>query len=211
MTQLNQTRLRELFDYNQLTGEFVFRERAAHEFATPRAAAIFKTKCLGKTAGWRHAAGYVAIKIDAGTYLAHRLAWLWVTGDWPTEEIDHINGNRADNRLTNLRAVSKLENSHNQSLRVTNKSGATGVFFETRRQRWLATILNQGKATHLGYFQTFDEACAARKGAEKVLKFARGHGKARVDARYYKPKRLRLSGPPPDIKPVIDEPQNGAD
>lgn len=212
MIQLTQTRLQSLFDYDPKTGDFTFLPRGDEEFATPRAAAIFRTKCLGKVAGWRHAAGYVAISVDGRTYLAHRLAWLWTTGTWPDDEIDHQNGDRADNRIANLRAVSKVENSHNQSLRVTNKSGATGVFFEARRNSWLATILNLGRSIHLGYFKTFEEACAARKGAERALRFDKGHGKARVDSRYYKPRgRLRPSDAPPHIKPAVDEPEHSAD
>lgn len=206
---VTQQRLIQLFSYSPETGEFTFLSRPDDAFATPRAAAIFKTKCLGKVAGWAHASGYVSIKVDEGSYLAHRLAWLYMTGNMPPHEVDHINGNRSDNRFVNLRAVTKLENSHNQSLRVTNKSGATGVFWEVRRNMWLATILNAGKSTHLGYFKTFEEACAARKGAERALKFDKGHGKPPVDPRYYKPRRsLGPSRISPDIEPGGNKPEN---
>jgi hypothetical protein len=195
---ITRDRLNHLLTYDPETGNFTFLPRADCEFATPRAAAIFRAKCEGKVAGWRHSAGYISIKIDGAEYLAHRLAWLWHTGQLPDDEIDHINGNRADNRLANLREVTKLENSHNQSLRVTNTSGTNGVF--PSRGRWRAEIVTEGKSVYLGEFRTQAEGVAARRGAEKILGFHRGHGKARTGD-YYKP---RHSVPLPKIEAVGD-------
>jgi len=184
---LNLERLQTLFTYDATTGVFTFKPRALSEFATLKASRTFATKCEGKTAGWRHSAGYVSIKIDGAEYLAHRLAWLYAHGEWPEHEVDHINGDRADNRLANLRAVDKQTNSQNQSLRVTNTSGVMGVHQDRRRGGWKAEICFKGKNIYLGNFPSLDCAAAARHGAQRALGFSAGHGKPRT-ADYYKPR-----------------------
>lgn len=187
-----QDRVRQLFDYDEGTGVLTFRARPVSEFATPRAAATFAGKCEGKPAGWRHVAGYVAMRVDGKDMLAHRVAWLWCHGVLPDDEIDHINGDRSDNRLGNLRLATKVENSHNQSLRVTNKSGVNGVFKDSRRGGWRVEIVCLGRSRYLGAYKTIEEAAAARRGAEKALGFHRGHGKDRVGD-YYKPRGAKTS------------------
>lgn len=191
---ITQDRLKQLFDYDAGTGEFRFLPRARSEFATDRAFSIFKTKCQGKVAGWGHVAGYISIRIDGRDYLAHRLAWLWMTGALPENEVDHVNGNRSDNRFSNLRSVSKLENSHNQSIRITNKSGHNGVFWDGRRRAWRVDLMNEGRSIYLGQFKTIEEATAARKAGERALGFNRGHGKPR-QGEYYKRRRRSVSLP----------------
>ena len=183
---MTQSRLKELFAYDPQTGVLTFLPRPLEDFATPRAAAIFKSKCEGKPAGWKHVAGYVSVKIGEGSYLAHRLAWLWMTGAFPDAEVDHINGVRSDNRWANLRAATKQENSHNQSLRLTNKTGVNGVGIG-RRGNFRAEVTIDGKARYLGEFKTLAEAVAARKAADRVLGFHKGHGKART-GEYYRPR-----------------------
>lgn len=87
-------RLRELLDYNEKTGKFY----------------AGSGRNFGKEVGGFHGKGYLKIALDGVTYLAHRLAWLYVTGDWPFDVIDHINGDKKDNRIANLRAVTASEN-----------------------------------------------------------------------------------------------------
>jgi len=201
MKQITQARLRALFNYDPGTGQFTFLPRSDEEFATPRAAAIFKGKNLGKVAGWRHALGYSVINVDGKPALAHRMAWLWVTGELPAEEIDHINGDRGDNRFANLRSVTKVENCHNQSLHHTNTSGVAGVMWDKRRSVWRAEIKSNDRMIYLGQFKTIEEAAAARKGAMKVLGWHRGHGKERVADYRYTPARPRsASRTPPNIQ-----------
>jgi len=91
-------------------------------------------------------------------YLAHRLAWLYATGDWPVGEIDHINQDRRDNRLANLRPVERIHNSWNRGIQRNNKSGHLGVFWCSQKSKWQATIMERRKTRHLGYFSDAAEA-----------------------------------------------------
>lgn len=164
--------LRKLFRYEPLTGVLYWLPR------------------LDAHPGWNTKyAGREAFSVDASTgyrsgsacgfnLLAHRVAWAMQTGEWPSGEIDHINGNRSDNRWANLRAVPKAENAKNQRLRATNASGAMGVMWIAERGKWRARIMVGGRNQSLGCFDTFNEACEARKAAEARLGFHENHGKA---------------------------------
>jgi len=121
------------------------------------------------------------IKINGKIYLASRLAWLYMTGEFPTfptNEIDHINHNPMDNSWTNLRAVNKKMNARNRSLNTNNKSGITGVFWNKNDRRWIAQIRAHGKAIYLGSFHKKDDAAKARKLVEKEYGFHQNHGKS---------------------------------
>lgn len=124
-------------------------------------------------AGVARSDGYVVVGYLARTYLAHRLAWFYVHGAWPKDLIDHINGDRGDNRLCNLREVRPFENSQNRALKSTNTTGMTGVYQQGRRWFARATVNN---VTHtVGYFKTKEEAAAARESlaAQHIGEFAR--------------------------------------
>lgn len=113
--------------------------------------------------------GYVAIKALGRLWRAHRLAWLFMTGELPPkgQEIDHINGNRADNRWANLRCVAKAQNMWNAKRPVTNVSGVKGVSWVAERGQWLARITVNGRKIHLGQFDDKERAIAARKQGER--------------------------------------------
>lgn len=135
-------RLRELLNYNPQTGIFSW--------------AITRRGCKkGSAAGCKMKHGYIAIRLDDVLYTAHRLAWLYVNGEWPNEQIDHINRARADNRIANLRAVTNAENAQNQKPRV-NKSGFTGVRKENNK--WLAEIKVAYKPIRIGLYATPEAA-----------------------------------------------------
>jgi hypothetical protein len=102
--------------------------------------------------------GYIRVKICGKLQLAHRLAWLYVTGEMPILFIDHINRVRHDNRIDNLRAVNAIENSQNVSISKKNTSGFTGVSFQKEKKKWRATIGTCGRWIFLGYFNTPEEA-----------------------------------------------------
>lgn len=124
----------------------------------------------GDIAGGR-TQGYVQICRKGKCVRAHRLAYLFVNGEWPPEgmDIDHINGNREDNRWVNLRLATRSQNNNNGGIRADNKSGHRGVSFATREQKWDARIKVNGKLYLLGKFKDKEDAIAARKKAEKDL------------------------------------------
>lgn len=112
--------------------------------------------------------GYVAIKTMGRLWRAHRLAWLFMTGSLPPKgmEIDHINGDRADNRWCNLRQVSKAQNMWNAKRPSANVSGVKGVSWVAERNQWLARITVNGRKIHLGQFDDKQQAIAARLAGE---------------------------------------------
>lgn len=103
--------------------------------------------------------GYIAIMLDQQKYQAHRLAWAFMTGISPAKQIDHINGDRLDNRWTNLREATSGENHYNAGLSKRNRSGFKGVGLH--RGLWRAKLNHNGKCIHVGYFKTAEEAHAA--------------------------------------------------
>jgi HNH endonuclease/AP2 domain len=128
-------------------------------------------------AGSPNESGYVSFMIDGRRYLAHRLARFWLRGEWtpPHLEIDHINGNKADNRLCNLRHCKPSQNRMNRGVPAHNTSGKKGVSFRKERGKWRAEIHISGKKRHLGYFETAELAHAAyyKAATEHYGKFAR--------------------------------------
>ena len=135
---LTQERLKHLLDYDPETGVFTRRVRTSNRIM------------VGQIAGTVHSKGYLCIDIDGRKYFAHRLAWLYVHGRWPKQQIDHINGNRSDNRLCNLREASHAENQHNRRRKnKNNTSGVPGVFWNTNRRKWEARICVDGKMIRL--------------------------------------------------------------
>ena len=154
MTTITQERLKSLLTYDPDTGNFARVKTGAH-------------------AGKVHKNGYVRVSVCDKLYLAHRLAWFYTHGKWPDSCIDHINRKRDDNRIANLRVVSKSENQHNRSINQNNKSGRTGVNWFAPKQRWRAYIKINGRIKHLGWFQNLPDAIAARASAEKTYHTSR--------------------------------------
>lgn len=147
MSELTQSRLKELLRYDTETGAFtwlVSRGRLAR---------------AGDTAGSLHPNGYAYIKIAGQSYRAHRLAWLYMTGNWPLHEIDHIDGNKAHNIWSNLREATRTQNNANKGIQSNNQLGVKGV--NRRGGRYMARISIAGKLRHLGCFSTQEEAHAA--------------------------------------------------
>lgn len=173
--------LLRLLDYNPLTGLLFWKERPASVFqktgkSPQHQANMWNVKNSGKEAFRKLHDGYNVGKVFGVTLRAHRVIWAMETGEWPKQMIDHINGNRSDNRWLNLREVDNKSNTRNCSLRPTNKSSHAGVAFYKRTGRWRAFVRFNYKQIHLGYFQTLEDAIAARKLAQAKLNFSERHG-----------------------------------
>jgi hypothetical protein len=151
---LTQERLKELLHYDPDTGVFVWRvDRTAN----------VKT---GNVAGRANDENYWVITLNNKTYKAHRIAWLYMTGKWPSHTIDHIDRNPTNNCFSNLREATQAQNGINRNLDRRNKSGVTGVTWCKKSKKWRADIGENGKVIHLGRFDTLAAATEARKNAE---------------------------------------------
>jgi hypothetical protein len=137
MKELTAEYLRSILDYNPDTGQFTW-------------ACARRGVRAGSVAGSKDSGGYVVIRVDHEIYKAHRLTWLWMTGQWPVAEMDHINGARDDNRWVNLREATFAENQRNKGRRRDNTSGFKGAHWCAQTQKWRARIVTDGKTVDLG-------------------------------------------------------------
>jgi hypothetical protein len=154
---ITQERLKEVLYYNPQTGSFKWAK-------TRRGVRV------GQDAGRISRLGYHQISIDRRSYLAHRLAWLYMEGFFPTNiEIDHIDQNPSNNKWNNLRLVSRSCNARNCGNGKRNKSGVKGVVWDKSRQKWEAKIGANGRSNGLGRYTSFDNAVCARLAAEQCL------------------------------------------
>lgn len=147
LDDLTAKEVRLLLSYDQETGEFRRLVRTSMRIR------------VGDVAGCGNGRGYILIRLKNKLYRAHRLAWLYVYGQWPNIELDHIDGNRSNNAIANLREASHAENMQNLAMKRTNKSGAVGV--RRARGRWKAEISINGKNKCIGTFDTIEEARSA--------------------------------------------------
>jgi len=166
-------RLREMLTLKPSEGVLRWAEKPANAHRASWWNAVFS----GKEAGSDYHGGYVRVTLDRKHYLAHRLIWKMVTGCDP-EQIDHINGNKSDNRIENLRNVSHGVNMKNKVLYKNSTSGIPGVNYHKRDDVWNAKVGIYGKQLHLGAFATKAEAIAARIAANVMLDFHANHGRA---------------------------------
>jgi hypothetical protein len=164
--------LKQLFRYDAETGKLYWLERPV----TSHYVTTWNARFAGQEAFSVSGQGYKEGKIHGSRYSAHRVIWAMVHGYWP-EMIDHINGDRADNRIENLRAVSNMENQRNAKLQINSTSGIAGVTWRKERNSWRAFIYNQGRMIDLGRFANFDDAVTARKVAEQQIGFHPNHGR----------------------------------
>lgn len=165
--------LRQLLIYNPDDGTFRWRRRRE----VNKMAAAWNRQFAGSRAFVRKAPkGYMQGHISHIGILAHRAAWAYVHGEWPAGQIDHINGDRSDNRLSNLRVVSASENAKNRE-RKKGREGKVGVTWYPRSKSWRVQIGHEGQAISLGYYKDFEKAVAVRLDAEKAFGFHKNAGR----------------------------------
>ncbi len=152
--ELTAERLREILSYDPETGIFRWAIKTGPKVI------------IGAVAGGDDGHGYVTISVEKRICRGHRLAWLYMHGVWPADQIDHINGDRSDNRIANLREATVAENLQNQRVRSTNKSGYPGVYWEPDRGKWRAQIRVKGRNIYLGLHADIVDAVAARTEAK---------------------------------------------
>jgi hypothetical protein len=149
---LTQKRLKQVLQYNPSMGVFT---RIASK----------RIDRLGKEPGSLNTKGHVQIRIDGVLYVAHRLAWLYVNGRFPDNQIDHINGDKTDNRIVNLREATNKQNQENVPLQVNNTSGYRGVSFDKRLKKFRAYVCHNRRQITLGFFITAETAAIESKKA----------------------------------------------
>lgn len=155
MSKLSQCELNDVLIYDIVSGIFSWKKTSLG-------------MSEGAQAGTKTKKGYIRIKIKGRDYLAHRLAWLYVNGEMPSKQIDHINNKRDDNRISNLRCATSNENARNALMRADNTSGVKGVCFDKIRRKWIARVGINGENKHVGYFDSILEAdMAIRKFREE--------------------------------------------
>jgi len=155
MTDLTCSLVKNILSYDADTGYFVWLIRSNPSFDNK-----------GERAGGLRKDAYIDVSIYGKKYLAHRLAWLYMTSEWPKAQIDHINMNRSDNRFCNLREATHSQNQWNRTAYINNTSGFKGVY--KKYNYWVALVHINGKSKYLGQFKTKEDAHMAYcKAAEK--------------------------------------------
>lgn len=163
--------VRRLLDYDSETGLLTWKARTPDLFqATERRSAEHKcdnwnAKCAGRVAGCPHGNGYLRVGIFGVDYFAHRVIWLIVTGEWPVDQIDHINLDRSCNRWANLRLATSSQNGANKAHRRGSASRFKGVHWDRLTSKWRAQAQVMGKRMHLGSFATAEQAASAYEAA----------------------------------------------
>lgn len=169
--------LRQLLRYEPDTGKLFWLPRSAMPGVSAGSAKAFNSRFAGREALTSTCGnGYIQGTILGVKVLGHRVIWAVVHGAWPSHEIDHINGNRADNRLQNLREVNRAENCRNLALRSDNKTGYIGIRWA--KGAFQASITLNGKPVHLGRFNSIDEAVRVRCAAQAQAGYHPNHGRA---------------------------------
>jgi len=147
---LTQDRLKELFNYDPLTGVVTRKVKTSNS-----------TK-IGEVVGSLSAVGYLHAKVDSKSYRLHRLAYFYMTGNWPNI-IDHINGVKNDNRWANLRSCTQQQNTFNQKISSNNTSGFKGVSWVSKSKKWYVTVAGHKPNAHVGSFDSLEEAASVAK------------------------------------------------
>ncbi len=158
--------LREMFHYDRETGVLTW------------SVSLSNRAPVGTMAG-TYSRRYRSVTINRVQYRVHQVIWALETGVWPNQEIDHIDGDRSNNKIGNLRLVTRAENMKNTERSSKNTSGVTGVSWRRDTRKWHAYIKVGGTRTSIGCYNSLEEAAAARKYEERALGFHQNHGRER--------------------------------
>lgn len=174
--------LRKLLRYEPETGKLYWRTRTPDMFNDTASNPELVCRAFNSRSGGKEAltsiggGGYKRGKVLGLSFSAHRVIFAIVHGKYPAGDTDHINGDKADNRIANLREVTHAENARNQKIPSNNKTGVIGVSFCKREQRFVANIRCGGRQKNLGYFACITAAMIARVRASRVYGYHRNHG-----------------------------------
>lgn len=161
---LTQDTLKEYLSYNTESGNFTWLKRTSNRIK------------VGEEAGSLGINGYISISILGKKYYAHRLAFLYISGSMPTDQVDHINHVRTDNSWNNLSQATNLSNGKNQKKNATNSTGLVGVSWSKQNKKWHAYISHKNKRIPLGHYSTKLAAAYARHQAEIMYGYHKNHG-----------------------------------
>lgn len=165
MSRITSENIQDILQYRSETGVFIWVSPPGSKMKQgDRAGYLDKKK------------GYRSLYYAGKKYKEHRLAWLYITGEWPKDQIDHINHIRADNRWVNLREATNSENQRNKNIPKNNTSGTIGVYFDKQAAKWKAVIRIWDSVIYLGHYVDIEEAIYARKKAEEEHGFHTNHG-----------------------------------
>jgi len=178
MAELTFAEISKLLKYEPETGRLLWLVRPVEMCPSEREALRWNSRFAGREAlATINKEGYLKGAVMSRHLLAHRVAWMMHYMDWPKNTIDHINGVRSDNRISNLRDVTVAENMKNKKTPTINSSGFRGVCWNKASQKWQPYIRELGKNVHLGLFSDFDEAVSVRKLAEERNGYHENHGR----------------------------------
>jgi hypothetical protein len=183
INQIDAGQIAILLDYNPSTGGLIWKHRIAAEDGglvdrTRRSCASFNAQFAGKPAFTAtDSSGYRFGAIHDMQCRAHKAIVAIMTGCWPEDSVDHINGDRQDNRWVNLRLASRADNNRNMRRRCDNTSGFAGVTWNKRRAKWSAYIRSGGRYVSLGDHERLEDAAAARKAAVARYGYHENHGR----------------------------------
>lgn len=181
ITELTQEILKELIHYNPDTGIFTWKPRSIKWFSSVRMMNSWNSRCSNKKCGSiikPDGKNYLRINFYQQSFYAHRLAFLYMTGKFPEDQVDHEDGDGLNNKWSNLRSVDNQENSKNHRKQSNNSSGYVGVGLYSNG-KYTASIYVDKKKKHLGYFHSLDSAIKVRKEAELKYNYHKNHGTER--------------------------------
>lgn len=170
--------LKSLFFYKD--GVIYWRNRPRRHFKTDMAFKMWSSKNEGRPSGTMCSGGYLRTNITFNgrrkSYANHRIIFALFNDKWPPDQIDHIDHNKTNNLISNLRCVNQSDNQKNATKRSDNKSGVTGIYWHKGKGKWCAEISSENKKIYIGSFKEMADAVAERKACELIFNFHKNHG-----------------------------------